>query len=333
VTAAAQPRLSYGEAIRHAFEYLLENYPSVFAIGQGLWSPWYVGNTMLELEKRFGRNRVIDTPVSEAACTGAAIGASLFGYRPVIVHPRMDFMILAADQIVNQAAKWCHMLGGQASPAVTIRSIVNRGGEQGAQHSQALHSWFAHIPGLRVVMPATATDARDLLVAATLSDDPVVYIDDRWLYDWEEDATPLQEIELRDVRSRVLCSGSDITLVAASYSVRQCIEAAEILTGDGIEAEVIDLRVVNPLDMVCTIDSVKKTGRLIAVDGGWSTCGLAGEVIARVSEKLYPREWKAPPARITLPDAPAPSSRALERLYFTKTSDITSVVKRLLSHQ
>lgn len=330
MSPANPARLAYGDAIRHAFEYLFETYPSVFAIGQGLWSPWYVGNTMLDLDKKFGRERVIDTPVSEAATTGAAIGASLFGYRPIVVHPRMDFMILAADQIVNQAAKWSYMLGGQASPSVTIRSIVNRGGEQGAQHSQALHSWFAHIPGLRVVMPATATDARDLLIAATLSDDPVLYIDDRWLYDWEDNHSAPSEIPIQSIKSKVLREGSDVTLVAASFSVRQCMEAATILENDGISAEVIDLRVVNPLDISGSVASVLKTGRLIAVDGGWSTCGLAGEVIAGVAENLPPTAWRAAPRRITLPDAPAPSSLVLEKLYYRTAMDVVTEVREMI---
>ena len=130
---------NYGTAILEAFEYLLENYPEVFVIGQGLWSPWYVGNSMTNLDKKFGVERIIDTPVSESACTGAAVGASLAGMKPIVVHPRMDFMLYAMDAIVNQASKWSHMLGGQAHPGVTIRGIINRGGEQGAQHSQALH--------------------------------------------------------------------------------------------------------------------------------------------------------------------------------------------------
>ena len=157
----------YSSAMLSAFEYLLENYPEVFIIGQGLWSPWYVGDTMTDLDLKFGIERVIDTPVSESACTGAAVGASLAGMKPIVVHPRMDFMIYAMDPIVNQAAKWSHMFGGQAHPGVTIRSIINRGGEQGAQHSQALHAWFAHVPGLRVVMPSTVQDARDLLIASS----------------------------------------------------------------------------------------------------------------------------------------------------------------------
>ena len=169
-------KYNYGTALLAGFEYLLEKYPEVFVIGQGLWSPWYVGNSMTDLDKKFGVERIIDTPVSESACTGAAVGASLAGMKPIVVHPRMDFMVYAMDAIVNQAAKWSHMLGGQAHPGVTIRSIINRGGEQGAQHSQALHAWFAHVPGLRVVMPSTVSDARDLLIASVLSPDPVIFI-------------------------------------------------------------------------------------------------------------------------------------------------------------
>ena len=145
---------NYGEAIRFGFEYLLDKYQDFTVFGQGLWSPWYVGNTMTDLDKKFGKDRVIDSPVSELACTGAAVGASICGERTLVVHPRMDFMVLAIDQIVSQAAKWSYMFGGQVSAPVTFRGIINRGGEQGAQHSQALHSWYAHVPGLRVVMPA-----------------------------------------------------------------------------------------------------------------------------------------------------------------------------------
>ena len=190
-------KYNYGTAILSAFEYLLKNYQETFVIGQGLWSPWYVGNTMTDLDKKFGKNRVIDTPVSESAVTGAAIGASLTGMKPIVVHPRMDFMLYAMDAIVNHAAKWSHMFGGQASPGVTIRSIINRGGEQGAQHSQALHAWFTHVPGLRVVMPSTVADARDLLIASVLCKDPVLYVDDRWLYEQEDDLGPIVEFDLK----------------------------------------------------------------------------------------------------------------------------------------
>jgi pyruvate/2-oxoglutarate/acetoin dehydrogenase E1 component len=311
-------RSNYGEAIRHGFEYLLSHHPEVFVIGQGVWSPWYVGSSMTDLDKKFGKERVIDCPVSEAATTGMAVGAGLCGYKTIMIHPRIDFMILACDAMVNQAAKWGHMLGGQDFPNVTIRGIVNRGGEQGAQHSQALHSWFSHIPGLRVVMPATAQDARDLLIAATLCPDPVLYIDDRWCYDAEADLPAVDEskLDLRDIKPQILQEGSDITIVGASYSTKLSLDAAEELQAQGISAEVVDLRVLNPLDMSDVIASVKKTGRLLAVDGSWKTCGLAGEIIAGCSEALNPSDWKAAPQRITLPDAPAPTSKVLEEIYY-----------------
>lgn len=309
-------KLNYGEAICDGFDFLLKNYPNVFTIGQGLWSPWYVGNSMTNLDKKYGKERVIDTPVSEAACTGIAIGASLTGYRPIVIHPRVDFMILATDPIVNQGAKWSHMLGGQAHPAVTFRGIVNRGGQQGAQHSQALHSWYSHIPGLRVVTPYSVADARDLLIAATLCDDPVVYIDDRWLYDLTEDLPPAKEVKLEEIGPKVVREGKDITLVGSSYSTQLCMEAALILEQLGLSAEVVDLRVLNPIKPEAVVKSVQKTGRLIAVDGSWSNCGMAAEIIACVSEKLSPKNWKASPQRVTLPHAPAPTSAPLEAIYY-----------------
>lgn len=250
-------KTSYGHAIRAGFQYLLKNHPNVFTIGQGLWSPWYVGNSMTDLDVEFGKERVIDSPVSEAACTGAAIGASLCGYRPVVIHPRVDFMILAVDQIVNQAAKWSHMLGGQAHPSVTIRGIVNRGGEQGAQHSQALHAWFAHIPGLRVVLPATVKDARDLLIASVLCDDPVLYIDDRWCYEDEMELPGPVELDLAKEGPQILKAGDQFTLVGASFSTKLCLQAADLLK-DEISCEVIDLRIINPLDISRVVESVKK---------------------------------------------------------------------------
>jgi acetoin:2,6-dichlorophenolindophenol oxidoreductase subunit beta len=322
---------SYVTAILRGFEYVMANDPKCFAIGQGLWSPWYVGGSMDGLENRFGKHRVIDTPVSEQATTGMAIGAALNGYRPIVIHPRIDFMILATDQIVNQAAKWRHMLGGRTSPAMVIRGIVNRGGEQGAQHSQALHSWFAHVPGLRVVMPATPTDARDLLIAAVRSPDPVLYIDDRWLYDWEEDIGEPGPVDLAAVRPLTRRAGKDVTIAAASFSVRLALQAAQSLATRGVDCEVIDIRALNPLDMTPIIESVRRTGRFLAVDGGWRTCGFAGEMIASVCEAVEPQALKARPIRITLPDAPAPTSKPLEEIYYANAADIEDRALRLMT--
>ena len=321
---------NYGTAIRAAFEYLLEKYPEVFVMGQGLWSPWYVGNTMTDLDQKFGTHRIIDTPVSELACTGAGVGSALAGMKPIIVHPRIDFMLYALDAVVNQAAKWSHMFGGQASSGVTIRAIINRGGEQGAQHSQALHSWFAHIPGLRVVMPATVADARDLLIASVLCPDPVIFIDDRWLYDNTDTLAPIEELDLANEGPRALAEGTDLTLVAVGYSTELALKAREELLTRGVTCDVVDLRILNPLDSTSFIRSVRKTGRLLVVDGGWSSCGISAEVLALVAEQVSPGELQSCPARVTLPAAPAPTSRVLEKAYYPSPEMVVSAALRLL---
>ena len=320
---------NYGTAILAAFEYLLEKYPEVFVIGQGLWSPWYVGNSMTDLDKKFGIERIIDTPVSESACTGAAVGASLAGMKPIVVHPRIDFMLYAIDAIVNQAAKWSHMVGGQANPSVTIRGIINRGGEQGAQHSQALQSWFAHIPGLRVVMPTSVADARDLLIASVLCKDPVVYIDDRWLYEQTDILGPVVELDLTKEGPKIITQGSDVTIVASSYSCLLAQKARDALIKEAISVEIIDLRILNPFNPELIVRSVEKTGRLLVVDGGWRTCGISAEVIASVSERVSPSTLRKPPLRLTLPNAPAPTSSALEKIYYANVDDVTKAVKSL----
>ncbi len=320
----------YSSAMLSGFDYLLENYPEVFIIGQGLWSPWYVGETMTDLDKKYGVKRVIDTPVSESACTGAAVGASLAGMKPIVVHPRMDFMIYAMDPIVNQAAKWSHMFGGQAHPGLTIRSIINRGGEQGAQHSQALHAWFAHVPGLRVVMPSTVQDARDLLIASVLCQDPVIYIDDRWLYDLEDELSDVVELDLNSQEPVVSIEGCDITIVGSSYASHLAREGAKVLIDERISAEVIDVRVLNPLSIDPVLKSVRKTGNLLVIDSGSLSGGFAGEIVAQVSEKLPVGSLKKPPIRLTLPDAPAPSSRFLEEDYYLNTNNVVEIAKQML---
>jgi pyruvate/2-oxoglutarate/acetoin dehydrogenase E1 component len=325
----AMTRTNYGHAIRQGFEYLLANHKEVFTIGQGLWSPWYVGNSMTNLDKQFGVERVIDTPVSELATTGAALGAALCGYRPIVIHPRIDFMLLATDQIVTQAAKWRSMFGGQVSAPVTIRGIINRGGEQGAQHSQALHSWFAHIPGLRVVMPATPRDARDLLIASVLCDDPVLYMDDRWLYELEADLPAPGPVTLDGEGPRIAREGTDVTLVGCGYTTKLCLDAAAHMETDGISAEVIDLRVLNPLDREPIKQSVGKTNRVVAVDGDWRTCGFAAEVIAIATESRGPEQPALRAARVTHPEAPAPTSRELEKAFYFGVDEIVAAVRRI----
>ncbi len=323
-------KFNYGTAILSAFEYLLEKYPEVFVIGQGLWSPWYVGNTMTNLDKKFGEHRIIDTPVSECAVTGAGVGASLTGMRPIVVHPRMDFMLYAMDPIVNQAAKWSHMTGGQASAGLTVRAIINRGGEQGAQHSQALHAWFTHVPGLRVVMPASVADARDLLIASVLCNDPVMFIDDRWLYEQEDELLPIEELSLIDEGPKCINEGNDITIVGSGHATLLAKQAASELENYNIKSEIIDLRVLNPFNSDVIVKSVNKTKTLLVVDSGTLTSGFAAEIIASVCERIGPKTLNYSPQRVTLPDSPAPTSRVLERLYYISKDDIVLAAKKML---
>jgi acetoin:2,6-dichlorophenolindophenol oxidoreductase subunit beta len=321
---------TYADGILEAYEYLLTNHSDFFIIGQGLWSPWYVGSTMKDLDKKFGKERVIDCPVSELATTGATVGAAICGYRPMIVHPRVDFMLLAVDQIVTQAAKWRHIFGGNSSAPATFRAIVNRGGEQGAQHSQSLQSWFAHIPGLKVVMPYTAKDARNLMISSVLSNDPVMFIDDRWLYEKEEDYTEIEILDLDNIKPQKLQEGNDATVVGLSYSSMLCEKAVKNLHTSGIHCDFFDIRVLNPLKVDEIVESVKKTGRLLVVDGDWASCGMASEIITSVVEKLEISKLKKSPVRITLPDAPAPTSKSLEDVYYIKELNIENAIKKLL---
>ena len=317
--------LTYAQAIREAHAQLLQADPRVFVIGQGLWSPWYAGSSMDGLDREFGRERVIDSPVSENAVTGLAIGAALAGMRPIVFHPRMDFMLLAFDPIVNQAANWSYLFAGQQKVPLVIRAVINRGAGQGAQHSQAMHAPFMHVPGLKVVMPATPADAKGLLIAAMEDPDPVLYIDDRWLYaetgDVPEPAysSPIGQAEVRR-------AGRDVTLVAISSMLPLCLRAADALGREGIEAEVIDLRTLKPWDRATVLGSVAKTKRAVVCDPGWRTAGASADIAAEISEQAF-FDLLAPVRRVTLPDAPAPSAKSEESAYYPTAETVAEVAR------
>jgi len=298
-------------------------------IGQGVTSPWYVGSTTIDLLTRFGPKRIIDTPTSENGITGVALGAALAGMHPILCFPRMDFMYYAMDQIANHIANWHYMFGGQLSAPITLWAIINRGGEQAAQHSQATQAIFMHIPGLKVVMPSTPYDAKGLLVASVKEENPVVYIDDRWLYQVVGEV-PEELYSVPIGKGLVRRKGKDVTVVATSYVVYEAIKASESLESEGIGAEVIDLRSLKPLDEDLLFDSVRKTGRLVVVDGGWRTSGVAAEISARVAEDDAFKSLKAPIIRVTLPDTPAPASSALEEIYYPRAEKIMTAVREVL---
>jgi pyruvate dehydrogenase E1 component beta subunit len=321
-------KLNFGLAINEAIRQMMESDDSVILIGQGVKSPWYVGNTCNGLVQEFGEERVIDTPVSENAMTGAAVGAAIAGMKAIVVHPRVDFVLYAFDPIINQAANWHYMNGGRSSVPVVFWLIVNRGGEQAAQHSQALHSLFAHIPGLKVVAPSTPYDAKGLLISSIKDENPIVFIDDRWLYR-SQDEVPAEMYEIPIGKGILRNEGSDVTLVSFSYIAVESQKAADELKNEGINVDLIDLRTIKPIDEDIIINSVKKTGKLVIADGSWKTGSVAAEIAAIVFEKAF-EYMKAPVKRVCLPDVPAPASGSLESVYYKTKDDIIKTIKELL---
>lgn len=320
---------SYAEAINEAHQQLLAVDDRVFVIGQGVDSPWCVGKSTLGLIDKFGTKRVIDTPISEAVVTGAAVGAAMAGMRPIVFHPRMDFMYLAMDQIINHCAHWYYMFGGKVNVPVTIRGIINRGNAQAAQHSQSPFAMYVHIPGLKVVCPASPYDAKGLLIVAVRDDNPVLYCDDRWLYEIKDEVP--DEIYEVPLGKGLLCKkGSDVTIVAVSYLVQEAIKAADLLAAEGIFAEVIDPRTLKPLDIDIIVNSVKKTRRLIVADPDWRCCGFSEHVASIVLNQAF-NVLKSPVQYVTFPDAPVPASTPLEKAYFPDYTDIINAVKNVLS--
>ncbi len=325
----AMRKLSYASAINEALGQILDKDPHAFLIGQGVTSPWYVGSTTKGLLERFGQERVIDTPVSECGTTGAAVGAALTGMHPIVEHPRMDFMYYAMDPIANHAACWHFMFGDQLSVPIVIWAIINRGGEQAAQHSQAIHSIFSHIPGLKVVMPSTPYDAKGLLISSSREDGPVVFIDDRWLYPLTGQV-PEEMYEVPLGTGAIRRQGKDVTIIATSWMVHEALEAAELVEKDGIDVEIVDVRSLKPLDDELIFSSVKKTGRVVIADAGWRSCGFAAEIAARIGESGILPSIKKPLIRLTLPDLPAPASKPLESKYYKTRNDIAVSVKRIM---
>ena len=320
--------IKYSEAMFQGFSQILDEDPDTFIIGQGLWSPWYVGSTMTDLEKKFGKDRIIDSPISENATTGIAIGAAMSGKKAIVVHPRMDFMLLAMDPLINQASNWSYLFNAEVPVPIVIRSIINRGGEQGAQHSQALQSFFMHIPGIKVVMPATAADAKGLLFGAIKDNNPVMFIDDKWCYDYKG---PVPE-ELESIplgKAEVIKEGADLTIVSYSYLVHEALKAAEKLSKEGINIEIINLRTIKPWDKETVLASIKKTKRAVVTDTGWIEGGVAAEISTKINGEAH-HELKSPILRVGLPNSPAPCSRTLEEVYYPKSETILAACRASL---
>jgi len=319
---------TFAEAINEALVQAMETDESVICYGLGVDDPKGVFGTTLRLQERFGRERVFDTPTSENAMTGIGIGASLNGIRPVMSHQRVDFFLLAMDQLVNNAAKWHYMFGAQVSVPITIRLVIGRGWGQGPTHSQSLQAWFAHIPGIKVVMPALAADAKGLLLSSIFDDNPVVFLEHRWLHNLEGQI-PEGDFRVPIGKAQRLNAGDDITIVSFSYMTVEALHAVEFLEEQGISCDLIDLRCVKPIDWEMVFSSVRKTGRLLALDTGPALCSIASEVIARATMSCF-ESLKQPPQRLALPDFPAPTSIALTKVFYERAEDIAELVVEML---
>ncbi len=324
----ARGDITYAQAINEALDQCLAEDPSVYLVGLGVPDVKGVFGTTLGLQEKHGADRVQDMPISENGITGIAIGAAITGMRPIITHQRLDFALLAMEQMVNQAAKWHYMFGGKASVPMVVRMIIGRGWGQGPQHSQSLQAWFAHVPGLKVVMPATPHDAKGLLIASVRDPDPVIFLEHRWLH-YVAGPVPEAPYEAPLGRARVTRNGSDLTIVGTSYMALEALRAAGFLAADGIQAEVIDLRTIQPWDVATVLASVRKTGRLIVTDTGWRSFGVAGDIVATVAEQAF-SALKVAPRRVTLPDGPTPTTPELSRYYYPRAVDIVDEARALL---
>jgi acetoin:2,6-dichlorophenolindophenol oxidoreductase subunit beta len=320
-------RLTFAQAINDGLAQACELCADVIVLGQVIdYRPGIFGTTSGLIE-RFGPQRIHDFPVAESLMTMAAMGASTAGFRPVLVHQRLDFMLFSLDAIVNWLSLWRFKSNGRFTVPVTIRAVVGKGWGQGPQHSKSLHAWFAHLPGLRVAMPSTPYDAKGLLLESIFGENPTIIIEHRSLFSMEDH---VPEIPYRVRFGRAACrrQGQDVTIAAVGLMVPLALRAAERLAAQGIECEVIDLRTVSPLDTASVLHSVRKTRRLVVADPTWHSVGIAAEVISSVTEQ-FGRELLANPARLCFPDSHTPMSAPLEEQYYPTEQDLIETVRNV----
>ena len=316
--------ISYAQALNEAIQQEMGRDPSVFVYG--------IENKMFGsldgIEKTFGSGRCFSTPLSEDAMTGFGLGAAINGLRPIHTHIRIDFFILAMNQLINMIASYHFGSAGMLNVPLVIRAVVGRGWGQGYQHSKSLQSLFAHIPGLKVIMPTTPYDAKGLLTAAIRDNGPVICIEHRWLY-WQEGHVPIEPYQIEIGRSNILRPGSDVTVIATSWMNVEAIKASQILQKYGVSLEVIDPRTVSPLDDGLMIGSVFKTKRCIVADNDWLNCGFSSEIATRIYENCY-QILKAPIKRIGFPETHCPTARNLEDKFYPNAETIIRAVESML---
>jgi pyruvate/2-oxoglutarate/acetoin dehydrogenase E1 component len=321
--------LRYTDALREATDQAMESDPSVVVFGLGVDDPKAILGTTAGLAEKYGPERVFDTPLSEDALTGAAIGMALAGLRPIHVHMRMDFLMLAMNQLVNVAAKSHYMFAGQHHVPMVVRAIIGKSWGQGAQHSQALYAFFMHVPGIKVVAPTTPYDAKGCLIAAIRDENPVLYVEHRLLH-FHAGPVPEEPYAVPPGRARIVEAGEDVTLVGVSHMLVECLRAQRYLESVGVRAEVIDPIWLNPLDIDTIVASVQKTGRLCVVDNGWITCGASAEIVAQVAERLN-GERRIRLRRLGFAPVTCPPTPSLEERFYPDARTIASAAFDLVA--
>lgn len=306
----------------------MERDSNVFIYGIGVPDHKNIFESTAGLLEKFGPDRCFDTPLCEETMTGFGLGAAINGMRPIHVHIRVDFLLLAMNQLVNMVSSYAYSTGGQVGVPMVIRVVVGRGWGQGFQHSKSLHSYFSHIPGLKVVLPTTPRDAKGLLTSAIRDNNPVVFIEHRWLY-WAVEDVPEEPFTIPIGEGNILRAGTDITVVATSWMNIEALKAAEILQKYGVSVEIVDPRTIAPFDESLAVESVKKTGHCIVADNDWVDCGFSAEVAARISEKCF-GFLKSPVTRIGFAHTPCPTVRILENEFYPGAEKLVRAIEQKL---
>ncbi|MFL2931619.1 MAG: alpha-ketoacid dehydrogenase subunit beta [bacterium] len=319
--------INFGDALNEAHHEEMEANEKVIVLGEDVELA-YVFGVSKGLAERFGKDRVRDTPISELGIVGAGVGAAMAGYRPIVEIMFMDFIMLAMDQIVNNAAKLRYMLGGQVSVPLVVRTPGGGGVQYGPTHSQCLEAWFMQVPGIKVVVPSDPADAKGLMKSAIRDDNPVVFIEHKMLYKLKGEV-PEGEHIVPFGQAAVKKSGSDITLVGVGYQVQNCLAAADVLESEGISVEVIDPRTIAPLDVTSIAESVRKTNRCVIVEEGHLRSGVGSEISASIQEEVFDY-LDAPIARVAALNAPIPFEPKLEDFILPNSDNIVEVSRKVL---
>ena len=321
--------LNFADAINQALTNCLKKDKNLICYGLGINDPKRIFTTTKGLVEKFGTKRIFDVPTSENANTGISIGASLAGVRSVVTHQRLDFFLLSMDQLVNSAAKWYYMFDGKKSVPITIRLIIGRGWGQGPTHSQNLQAWFNHIPGLKVLMPTYADDARDLLEAAIYDPNPVIFLEHRWLH---YTSIKLSKRKKAKIGSARICkTGKDITIISMSYLTLEAVKAADFLKKYyNISCEVIDLRSIKPLDWKKVFSSINKTKRVLVLDTGFEDNSVSSEIITKIVDKFY-NVLKYKPSRMGMPNYPEPTSYGLTKKFYITYEEIIFKITKIFN--